>query len=320
VSIGAGLHGQAGLSASVYARGVRNVAAFARDARGRLWATAAGVNGHRHDGVYLIARPGARPVRVIGGLNDPLGLVWRRGTLYVSSVGRVTAYRDLRGTRFAKPRTIIRGPVAGGENNGLVLTPGGRLVMGVTAGCDHCLPRSPYSGAIVSFRPDGSDLRIYAARIRAPVGLALYPGTRDLFVSMNQRDDLGARTTPDALAVVAPGTDWRSPQCYGQGGRACAGVPPTLAALDKHAAVGPVAIVTGRLGRQRGPSVLVGEWQTAKVARVALGRRGRHYTGTVSTWLTGLRDPLALLADPAGAVLVGDWATGTIYRITAAGQ
>jgi glucose/arabinose dehydrogenase len=316
VSIGAGVRGPAGLHASVYARGVPNVAAIAVDAQGRLWATAAGLTGHRRDGVYLITRPRARPVRVIDGLKDPLGLVWHGGRLYVSSVGRVTVYSGLDGTRFTHQETIIRGPVAGGENNGLVLLPDGRLAMGITASCDHCLPRSEFSGSIVSFRTDGSDLKLYAARIRAPVGLTLYPGTSTLLVTMDQRDDLGRATTGDLLAVVAPGTDWRSPDCYAQGGAVCAGVPKPLAVLDKHAAVGPVVIVTGQLGSSTGTSALVSEWQSAKVQRIALVKRGSGSRGVVSTWLTGLHNPLALALGPQRSVLVGDWSTGTIYRIT----
>lgn len=187
-------------------------------------------------------------MRVIAGLKDPLGLVWHQGRLYVSSVGRVTVFSGLRGEHFAHARTIVSGPVAGGENNGLVLLPDGRFAMGVTASCDHCLPRSGYSGSIVSFRPNGSGLRLYAARIRAPVGLTLLPGTSTLLVSMNQRNDLGPRTPGDWLAIVAPGTNWRSPGCYGQGGSACAGVPKPLAVLDKHAAVGPIVILSGRSG------------------------------------------------------------------------
>jgi len=58
---------------------------------------------------------------------------------------------------------------------------------------------------VVSFLPDGSDLRVEAGGIRAPVGLAYYPGTNDLFVTMNQRDDLGAQTPGDWLAVVRAG-------------------------------------------------------------------------------------------------------------------
>ena len=315
VSIGSGLSGPAGLRAEVYARGLPTVAAFTFDPQGRLWAAAAGLSDHARDGVYLIAKPGARPLRVVGGLDDPLGLLWHQGRLYVSSVGRVTAYSGLRGTRFAHQATILDGPVAHGENNDLVLAPTGRFVMGITATCDHCVPTSKWSGSIVSFRSDGSDLRLYAARIRAPVGLDYFPGTSDLFVTMNQRDDLGARTPGDWLALVRPGTNWRFPECYGQGGAACAGVPGPVAVLDQHAAVGSVVIVTGQLGPTVGTAGLVSEWQTATVARVALVKRGSGYSGSPSVWLRGLRNPLALVLGPAGSVLVGDWGTGIIYRI-----
>jgi len=187
VSIGSGLSGPAGLRAEVYARGLPTVAAFTFDPQGRLWAAAAGLSDHARDGVYLIAKPGAHPLRVVGGLDDPLGLLWHQGRLYVSSVGRVTAYSGLRGTRFAHQATILDGPVAHGENNDLVLAPTGRFVMGITATCDHCVPTSKWSGSIVSFRSDGSDLRLYAARIRAPVGLDYFPGTSDLFVTTSAR-------------------------------------------------------------------------------------------------------------------------------------
>jgi glucose/arabinose dehydrogenase len=186
--------------------------------------------------------------------------------------------------------------------------------MGITATCDHCLPRSPYSGSIVSFTPGGGDLRLYATRIRAPVGLAFHDG--ELFVTMNQRNDLGQRTTGDALAVVAPGTDWRFPGCYQQGGAACAGVPPVIALLDRHAAVGPLVLTGERLSGVPGESALVSEWATGKVIRVALrSHDGDLSAASVSTWLTGARDPFALIGGPGGSLLVGDWATGTIYRI-----
>ncbi len=316
--IGAGLRGPAGLRATVYARGLPDVATFAYDPLGRLWAGAAGLTTHHHDGVYLIAKPGARPRRVISGLDDPLGLVWFEGRLYVSSVGRVSVYSGFNGRSFTRRTILIRGPVPGGENNNLVRAPSGRLLMGITATCDHCLPRSKYSGSIASFRPDGRDLRVYAARIRAPVGLAFNPGTPDLFVTMNQRDDLGARTTGDAIALVRPGTNWRFPACYAQGGPTCAGVPVPIALLDKHAAVGSVVFLTGQPGRAASSTALVAEWQAAKVQRVALSKTGSTYTGSVRPWLTGPQHPLALILTPTHAVLVGDWGTGTIYQVAAA--
>jgi glucose/arabinose dehydrogenase len=318
VAIGAGLQGPSGLRATVYAKGPATTAAFAFDPQGRLWLSAAGLTSHAQDGVYLVAYPGATAVRVVSGLNDPLGLAWYEGKLYVASVGRVDAFGGFNGKRFTQHRQILNGPVAGGENNLLVMAPDGRFLMGVTASCDHCLPRSIWSGSIVSFRPDGSDLRLYARRIRAPFGLAYFPGTTDLFASMNQRDDLGALTPGDWLAVVREGQSWGFPGCYGQGGAACRGVPQPVAVLDKHAAAGAVVIVTGELGAGVGTAALVAEWQSAKVLRVPLTKTGSTYSGSVKPFLTGVKDPLALALAPDHSLLVGDWATGTIYQLAVA--
>ncbi len=318
VSIGAGLQGPAGLHASVYAKGPRTTAGFAFDAQGRLWVSAAGLETHGDDGVYMIAKEGAPPLEVVSGLDDPLGLAWYQGRLYVASVGRVDEYSDFNGKRFAQHREILAGPVAGGENNLLAMAADGRFVMGITASCDHCRPASKYSGSIVSFRPDGSDLRLYASRIRAPFGLSYLPGTSELFVTMDQQDNLGAQTPGDWLALVAEGQDWRFPECHGQGGSACAGVPAPTAVLDKHAAVGGVAIVTGQLGASIGTSAIVPEWNVAKVRRVALQRTSSGYHGTITPFITGIANPLAITLAPEHSLLVGDWATGTIYRISAA--
>jgi glucose/arabinose dehydrogenase len=318
ISIGAGLKGPAGLSGTVYAHGPKSTATFAFDGKGRLWLTAAGLESHTHDGVYMVAKAGARALRVVSGLDDPLGIVWRGGALFVASVGRVDEYSEFDGKSFRRHVEIVHGPVTGGENNNLVLAPDGRLVMGITASCDHCKPASSYSGSIVSFRQNGSDLRIYARAIRAPVGLAFLPGTNTLFASMNQRDDLKAKTPGDWFSLVREGENWRSPSCYGQGGAACRGVPRPTAVLDKHGAVGGIAMVSARLAAGTGSSALVAEWAASKVEQVSLRKSGSSYTGTVSTFLTGIRNPLAIVRSSDGSLLVGDWSTGVIYRIAAA--
>ena len=318
VAIGAGLKGPPELEATVYATGLAHASAFAFDARGRLWVTTSGANTHGSDGIYVVTKAGARPVRVVSGPKGPLGLVWLGKELIVSSLGRVTAYSGLHGNRFGAQKTILAGPHGGGENNNLVLAPDGRLLMGVSASCDHCVPPAKWSGAIVSFKPDGSDLRLYAGRIRAPFGLAFYPGTRDLLVSMNQRDDLGVATPGDWLTVVRRGESWGFPGCYGQGGTACAGAPTPTAVLGKHAAAGGIAVLTTELGGRDRGSALVAEWQLGKVLRVALRHSGSRYSGKVSTFLTGITSPLPVATTADGAVLVGDWTSGTIYRIAAA--
>jgi hypothetical protein len=53
------------------------------------------------------------------------------------------------------------------------------------------------------------------------------------------------------------------------------------------------------------------------VQRVALRRDGSSYKGSVTPLLTGIRNPLAIALTAKRSLLVGDWATGTIYSIRA---
>jgi glucose/arabinose dehydrogenase len=316
VSIGVGLHGPKGLRATVYATGLAHASAFAFDEKGRLWVTTSAAAGHGADGVYVVAKAGATPVKVIAGLKGPLGLVWHDDTLYVASIGQVDAFSHLTGARFAKRKRILTEPAGHGWNQNLVLAPNGRLIMSIASACDHCATTSRWSASIISFDLDGSHVKTYASRVRAAFGLAFYPGTSTLLASMNQRDDLAAKTPGDALAVVRAGDDWKFPACYDQGGRACAGVPAVLASLGKHAAAGGVAVVAGQLGTAVGTAALVPEWELGSVQRVALtGSPSKLAGGTPATLLRGFKNPLPVLATASGTLFVGDWTTGTIYRV-----
>ena len=300
-SIGQGLHAPPGTTASVYATGLVNAAAFALDDQGRLWVAAAQQVDDGTDHLYVVRAKGATPVAVRADLHTPLGLLWYEGSLYVASAGGVDVLSGFDGIAFASTRRIVSFPAGTGEVNGLALLPDGRIALGISAPCDHCTPTLPDSASVVTFLPDGSDRRVEASGIRAPVGLTVRPGTGELLVTMNQRDDLGDATPGDWLAAVQPGQDWGFPDCYGQTEGGCADSPRPVAVLDPHAAVSGVAVV--------GDVALVAEWATAKVVAVDLAR------GTVAPFLDGVQRPEALLTTPTGTVLVGDWLTGTVYEV-----
>ena len=316
VSIGAGLRGPAGLRATVYAKGLPHAAAFATDGAGRLWVATAAADDKGTDAIYLVAKSGATPVKVVNDVHTPLGMVWVGDTLYVSEHGAVIALTGFDGTTFTSRATILTFPDGTGELNGITLGPDGRLYLGISASCDACTPDDPYSASIVSFLPDGSDLAVYASDIRAPIGLAFASGSSDLFVSMNQRDDLGKKTPGDWLALVRAGQSYGFPDCYGQQSASCAGTPTPVAELDEHAAVSGVAIVTGQLGQTVGTSAAVAEWMTGKVRLVHLERTGSGWSGTTGTLLTGLKNPVGVTLDASGALFVSDWTSGKVYRIT----
>ena len=314
-SIGAGLKGRAGLSASVVADGLGNVSALAFDSDGRLWALTAAYSDDGTDTLSVVPSSGAAPVSVLTGLHTPMGLLWYDGWLYVASGTTVDAYRgfDTGAATFAEHRTVLTLPDGVGLLGGLAIDSTGRLSLGVSAPCDSCTPASEYSAAILSFgtassSSGGSDLRVDVRGVRAPVGLAYYPGTDDLFVTMNQRDDLGDKAPGDWLALVRAGEDWGFPSCYGQGGRACADMGTVTAELDTHAAAAGVAF--------SGTSAIVAEWARGKVLRVALTHTASGYRASkTQTWIKGIKQPVAVVVGPDGAVYVGDWSTGTVYRI-----
>ena len=151
--------------------------------------------------------------------------------------------------------------------------------------------------------------------IRAPIGLAYYPGTNELLVTMNQRNDLGCSATPgDWLALVLLGKTWKITDCA-TASRALAapGVPKPVAVLDKHAAVSGVAIVTGQLGFDgRDRAALVGELD-ARQGPSGLAEEGRLELHRHDVDLgDGTAEPGSGDPRPWGGRRdgIGDWGTG----------
>ena len=264
----------------------------------------------------MIDSAGATPRKIATDVHTPLGLVWIGDSLYVSESGKVEVFSGFDGTAFASRTTIVSFADDTGEVNGIAQGADGRIYVGISAPCDACTPTKQYSASVVSFLPDGTDLQVVADGIRAAVGLAFLPGTDDLFVTVNQRDDLGSKTPGDWLALIRNGQSWGFPACYGQGGAKCLGVPTPTAVLGKHAAVSGVAIVTGQLGASLGTGAVVAEWVTGKVKLVRLTKTASGYTGKTAAFLSGFENPVPVLVDASGALLVGDWTRGTLYRIT----
>jgi glucose/arabinose dehydrogenase len=83
-----------GYGVSTFASGLHNPTAMAWGPDGRLYVT-------EDTGLLVVAQRGSRkPVVVARGLRTPLGLVWRRRTLFVSEQGRLTD-SSCAGRRFA---------------------------------------------------------------------------------------------------------------------------------------------------------------------------------------------------------------------------
>jgi glucose/arabinose dehydrogenase len=68
---------------------------------------------------------------------------------------------------------------------------------------------------ILSFNPDGSDMRVYAYGIRnAGGGIRIHPKTGELWCSVNERDALGDNLVPDYITHVQEGGFYGWPWWY----------------------------------------------------------------------------------------------------------
>ena len=321
------------LPGQIVAAGIPYASNVTFDARGGMWATSGAPFSQNGDGVWYVAHAGARPVHVIRGTLTALGLTWFRGRLYVASTlsrvtGIVARYSGFDGRRFAHRRVVIPAISIGRHGLGTIAPgPKGRLYLGVGAEQDRLAGGHETSGTVVSFKGDGSDLRIEAKGLRGPFGLAFVPGTASLLVTDNGRDDLGLHRPPDELDLVRDVTraapDFGFPDCYDQGGRACSGTAAPLALLPAHAGVGGVA-VTGDWGG-RGLTAFVAESGSVvggvdagrEVRRIELRRRpGGGYDATGSVFATGFgeQDALGTAIGPGGALYVTLWGTGAVVR------
>ena len=246
------------------------------------------------------------------GFETPLGLAWDGRTLYVSAQGYVTRL-TVSGKRVVGRKVIVRGlPFGRHQQDTIAVGPDGRLYLGSGSTCDVCREQDRRSAAILSFRKDGSDLRVDARGLRNPFGLAFHADGR-LFVSDNARDDLGDDEPAETVVVVKRGANYGWPDCWAswklrklQGN--CAGVTPPFAYLEPHSSANTLAFWRGALVVAEWGQYLSERWGR-KLVRVDLRTR------RATTLADGFEHPLGLAVDREGALLAGDWGRGVVYRI-----
>jgi glucose/arabinose dehydrogenase len=274
-------------------------------------------SGPPNGGVFLLK--GGSATKLPGSPSFVAGLAWRHGTLYVSGgniaksgpVFQLQAWSGFNGTTFTKQKVIYTAPKKFQGFNGLAFGPDGRLYVGVDVGLinrnDHGpASTSPYLYDILSIKPNGKDLRVFASGIRQPWQMAFPRGSSSPFVS-DLGQDSAAKNPPDFLLRVKKGDNYGFPQCNWTKPSACKGFAKPFKFFPPHTDVMGVGII----GQQLYLSEFLGNKGKSGLV-VTMPMAG----GTPKTLVTGFVAPVVGLGVNAGYVYIGEL-TGQVFRVKA---
>ncbi len=200
---------------------------------------------------------------------------------------------------------------------------------------------------ILEFNPDGSGMRIYASGIRnAGGGLAIQPGTGQLWCSVNERDAIGDNLVPDYITHVQDGGFYGWPWWYigGHQDPRHQGAHPELkdkaivpdVLLQAHHASLEMTFYEGKQfpAEYHGDIFAAqhGSWNRSvragyEVIRVPLHQTGKA-GGEYEDFLTGFvlnngqvwGRPVGVTIAPDGSLLVTDDGSNSIWRVSYIGK
>jgi glucose/arabinose dehydrogenase len=296
-----------------------------------------------------------RIVTVLDGLNEPHGLAFYEGKLYVAENDKVRRYDwDEANLRASNPKKLADLPGGGGHSTRSIVFHSGKMYIAAGSSCNVCIEKDPRRATVMQFNPDGSGQKIFAKGLRNAVGLGVNPKTDTVWVTVNGRDWLGDDLPPetiydlgkDDLGKEDGGVDAGWPYCYGDrvpdpnftkpGDNRCQNVIEPKVQMQAHSAPLGLAFYEGsEFPAEYQNNIFVafhGSWNRNvptgyKIVRVKLDDRGQPQGGAqdfITGWLAPgetkkgqwMGRPVGIVFGADGAMYLSDDSAGVIYRIT----
>jgi glucose/arabinose dehydrogenase len=337
----------AGFKIEVWADGLDGARSMALGDKGTVF-----VGTRKGSKVYAIPVRDGRagtPKPIGNGLNQPNGVAFHDGALYVAEIDRITRYADIESKLDAPPQPqVIRKDLPTETHHGwryIAFGPDGKLYLPIGAPCNVCEPETftregaaLQYGSITRMNADGSGWELIARGVRNSVGYDWNPRTKQLWFTDNGRDMLGDDVPSDELnRLTTIGEHFGFPYCH-QGDIAdpdfgkthpCKDFTPPIDKLGAHVAALGLHFYTGKQfpAAYRTTALIAehGSWnRSSKVGYrvVAVTLDGDVVTGE-KTLVDGFLDgeqvsgrPVDLLQLPDGSILISDDFGNRIWRLS----
>ena len=291
---------------------------------------------------------------LLSGLYSPFGMALVENNLYVANSDGVMRFPYTTGATQITASGALVSPLPGGKLNHhwtkslIASRDGSKLYAGVGSNsnaAENGIDKETERAAVWEIDAATGSHRVFASGLRNPVGLAWEPTTGALWVSVNERDELGSDLVPDYMTSLRDGGFYGFPYSY-YGNHVDKRVKPQRPDLVAKAivpdyALGPHTASLGlaygastSLGRTFGNGMFVGQhgsWNRKpksgyKVIFVPF-TNGRP-SGDAIDVLTGFIEdngdamgrPVGVAIDKNGSLLVADDVGNTVWRVSGRGQ
>jgi glucose/arabinose dehydrogenase len=285
----------------------------------------------------------------LDSLASPFGMALVGTTLYIANTDALVRVPYAAGeTRIAtRPVKVVDLPAGTIDHHwtkNVIATPDGSKLY-VTVGsnsnaAENGIEAETGRAAVWEIEPATASHRVYASGLRNPGGMAWSPESGALWVSVNERDELGSDLVPDYMTAVRDGAFYGWPYSY-YGQHVDARVKPqrpdlVASAVVPDYALGPHTASLG-LASSRGTTLPAfqqgmfvgqhGSWNRTPASGykvIFVPFSGGKPAGAPVDVLTGflaengdaMGRPVGLAIDGRGALLVADDVGNTIWRVS----
>jgi glucose/arabinose dehydrogenase len=285
--------------------------------------------------------------QTVATLPQAHGLAIHNGRMYIAAVREVYVAPINGDGTLGQPQLIMSNlPDAGQHpNRTLAVGPDNMLYLSIGSTCNSCDESNRLNATMVRSDLDGSNLTVYAKRLRNTIGFGWHPTTGEFWGMDHGIDWLGDDEQKEELNLIKQNANYGWPYIFGEGKYNPGDNPPgdttyqqylaitTLPTLlyDAHAAPMQMAFYTGSKFPQEYRNdafvAMRGSWNRSKPSGYKVVRI--HYENgkpvRIDDFLTGFlvdnnRSHFARLVGvamhPDGSLLVSDDTNGVIYRVT----
>lgn len=279
---------------------------------------------------------------VLDGLNNPHGITFYDGALFVAEETQVIRAEDSDGDGvYETVATIIPDLPEGGHwSRTIRFGPDGMLYVSVGSSCNVCEEDDPRRAAIWRYNADGSGGEPFAVGLRNAVGMTFQAETGLLWATNNGRDGMGDDIPPETINQPNQGDDFGWPRChagtvidpqFGSEG-ACEGVAQPAVLMQAHSAPLGLTFASGDMLAPFAGDLIVafhGSWNRTeptgfKVVRIPFenGVPAGEPVDFIAGWLLDGGDrwgrPVDVIVASDGSLMISDDEAGRVFRLSLA--